>query len=121
MELVILAAGAADRQAKEGRPDRRDVLVKSILPGPRRLERADRSDVVLRPRDEKAGPDDPVRVVARQGVTGHLLHEEMVKGNVRIESPNDVIPIRPEPGANAVAFEAVAFSEPDQIEPVASP
>ena len=119
VELVIVAARAADRDAEECGADdvghlgehfvvrAGDVLVAGVL--------AQRAEAV-----EAAGHEEGL-VLRIHLVAGELLFDEFVVGLVAVETLHDVIAIAPGVGAVHVVLVAIALGEADDVEPVAAP
>ena len=78
--LVIVAAGAADREAQEGHARRRDHVVELVVPG--RLEFGLGQLGREGARAEEPGRGHGQRVVGRQLVAGELPVDELVVGHV---------------------------------------
>ena len=124
VELVVVAAGAGHRQAQEGLGEHVDLVVDLVGPG---LDRVDGS-VEAFAQPEKTGADrrfpvDPVRpqTLFRQQVSGHVLANEAVIGNVLVEGPNDGVAVAPDIGLGVVELVTVGFGKADQVQPMASP
>ena len=119
IELVVVAAGAADGDAEEGRADdvghlgedfvlrAGHVLVAGIL--------AERAEAV-----EAAGHQVGL-VGGIHLVAGELLLDEIVVRLVVVEALDDVIAVAVGVGAMGVVLVAVGLGEADHVEPVAAP
>ncbi len=116
VELVIVALGAADRQAQEGRGRGRDHVVQIVQPLLQRQFDVGAAHDVVGSGDQKAGGRVDARVVA-----GQLLHDELRIAHVVGEGPNDPIAIRPGVRPGLVRLITVALAETDHVEPVSSP
>ena len=119
VELVIVAAGTADRQAEEHDRGRvghlgqhfvaaeGDFLVAGVPP--------DRTEAV------EAGRDLQFVAVGIDLVAGQLLQHEAVERLVVVERLDDVVAVAPRPGAVAVVLEALGLGVAHDIEPVPAP
>ena len=124
VELVVVAAGAADRQAQERGAGRRGHVVEGVVAGP--------LDLVLRDlRREHAGADEPRRRQRerpplrrqRRGVlvAGELPLHEGVVGQVGVERPDHEVAVVEGERPVVILLEPVALREPRDVEPVPRP
>ena len=119
VELVVVAAGAADGQAEEDRADGPGDLGQLRLPLHRRVEVA--GDNLARTAAAEAGGDQGLGIAGAQLVPGELEGEELVVGQVVVEGLDHPIAIAPGVGPFGVEFEAVGVGVVGQIEPVLRP
>ncbi len=120
VDLVVVAAGAGDRQPEEGARGRLDLLVDHVqdeLP-------AVLGVVGLAAEGEEPGRDDLVGplavVVGRQQVAGDLLADELVVRLVGVERGDGPVAIAPGLGIGEVRL-AARLGEPRHVEPVPAP
>ena len=120
VELVVVAAGAGDRQPEEGARGRLDLLVDHVqdeLP-------AVLGVVGLAAEGEEAGRDDllgPLAVVlGREQVAGDLLADELVVRLVGVERGDHPVAVAPGLGIGEVRL-AARLGEPGHVEPVPAP
>src|SRR5262249_42416905 len=117
VELVIVTAGAANRQAEEGAAgDGQHVVqlvkiglalvVGLVVPDADAVERSRRQRIV----------GDGVQLVA-----GELFADEAVIGLVVVKRADDIVAVTPGVRLLVVAFVTVGLTEADHIEPVAAP
>ena len=95
VELVVVTAGAADRQAEEGRrrvADEVGHVVGALLQSA--LERGV-ADEVVRPGHEEARGAGAEEVAVLQGVAGQLFADESGVWRAVVEGADDVIAVRP--------------------------
>ena len=116
IKLVVVAAGAADRQAQEGRRRGAHHVVQFVGPLVGREHRVGRADLVPRPAHDEARGG-----VGAQLVAAELLLQKGVVGLVGIERFDHPVAIRPGVGPGPVHLEAVALGEPHDVEPVPRP
>ena len=91
VELVVVAAGTADRQAEEGfrrGPDHVVDLVGSVLGCQHRIEVL---DVVVGATDEEASAHFDGRIAPADDVAGEVVEDELVERLVGIEGPDHVV------------------------------
>ena len=121
IELVVVAAGAGQGHAEHPARDRVDLLVDHV---DRELDRVARV-VTLGADGQVAGRDllGSALVVAAGGqeITGELLAEELVVGQVRLESVDDPVPVAPGVGIDDVRVLAARLRVARDVEPVAAP
>ena len=125
IELVVVALGALDRDARE-RADRVGHHVVAVeVPGDLavglRLGHLTVADLIPR-----AGGDEPNRLLAvgcvrMEHVARHLLLDELRIGLVGVERPDHVIAIGPGVGPGLVLVVAVRVAVVDDVEPVPRP
>src|SRR5579885_2644567 len=114
VELVVVAAGAADRQAEQAAADHVDAVVDDVVgvvhEAPAQRQEAQR------------GQRAPV-LPQGQPVGGELLDEELVVGQVVVEGADDVVAIGPGPGELSLLEEDIALGvgEAGHVEPVPAP
>ena len=54
-------------------------------------------------------------------IAGELLGDELRISDVIVESLDDIVAVSVGAGSKIVLFESIRFSEPDQVQPVATP
>ena len=117
IDLVVVAAGAADCQAEErlggGPQDVVEIIVASQL--------AIRRFVVPNTEPIEAGGRDAVGVAIRKLVASQLLHDETVVRLVLVEGANDVVAVFPNQILPAVPLVAVCLGEANKVEPMPPP
>ena len=120
---MVVAAGAVGGEAEECLGDYADHLFELILADGFAflLDGRGESDGVGGAEDEGAGGDDGVAIIGFEDVAGDLFAGEFEIRLVGVEAADDVVPIGPGVFAGFVAFEAFAFGEADDVEPVAGP
>src|SRR5262249_61382187 len=101
VELVVVAAGAPDRDAEEDLRCGVGDVVEDFLPALLQIDCVILVWVVA----QKAGGDPRVGVVGVAFVAGNLLGEEAVVGLIVIERLNDVIAVAPGVGPGVVCLE----------------
>jgi hypothetical protein len=117
LELMVVAAGAAEGHPQECQTHRVGHIVERVLPalsltggvghvGPEKIET----------RGDQGGHIAREHFVSRQ-----LFLNEAVVWLVRVERSDDVIAVAPGIGAGFVEFVAVALGEPSQVEPMPAP
>ena len=116
IKLVVMAAGAADGEAEQGRARGAHHVVQFVGPLVGREHRIGRCDLVLRPAHDEARGG-----VGAQLVAAELLLQKGVVGLVGIERFDHPVAIRPGVGPGRVHLEAVALGETHDIEPVPRP
>ena len=116
IKLVVMAAGAADGEAEQGRARGAHHVVQFVGPLVGREHRIGRTDLVLRPAHDEARGG-----VGAQLVAAELLLQKGVVGLVGIERFDHPVAIRPGVGPGPVHLEAVALGEPHDVEPVPRP
>ena len=116
---MIVAAGAADRQAQENRADRAGDLGQLGLP----LDLGDdvSADHLARTASAEAGGDQGVAIAGREVVAGELEHQEAIVGQIGVQGVDDPVAIAPGVGAFGVELEAVGVGVVSQVEPVLAP
>ena len=121
VELMVMATGAVNREAKERAPSGGDHVVErggtNHLLGHRVLI----ADVIIGARDKEGAADFNLRLEFAQDITGEVLAYQLVEGLVVVERTNDVIAERVKVIDDDVAFEAVALAKADHVKPVPSP
>ena len=115
IELVIMAAGAADREAEETLACIDENVVEGVLPGEpfRGVVGADLSREENRGGDEKPGGG-----VVPVGIAGELTADEGVVGHVGVEGGHDPVAVGPGIGPFGIHLVAVGVGIPDDVEPV---
>ena len=124
VELVIVAAGAVDRQAEERLPERArrgPPARRTASPSASRTSPRSVADLVPGPADEIARGDQGLEVVRVQHVAGDLLPDELVVGQVAVERLDHPVAVAPGVVADVVVLEALALAEPDDVQPVPRP
>ena len=125
IELVIVAAGAADGGAGEGLHRGAHHVVAVDVANSLLFDGAfadfDLSDPVERACCDEAEGDDAVLRAGVEHVAGELLPHELRERLVLVKSANDVIAIRPGVGADLVLVVAVRVTVVNDIEPVPRP
>ena len=116
VELVVVAAGAGDRQAEEDRADRAGDFGQFRLAADLRIDIP--RDHLARPGAAESGGDQRF-VISRFGlVAGQLEGDEPVVGEVFLEGPDHPIAVSPGVGPLGVEFEPVRVGMMGQVEPV---
>ena len=122
VELVVVAAGAADGQRQERLAHHIQAVVHAI-----RLVLADIHGRVhfLTQEPEARAQDRFVFVVWPQPrgdqVSGQMLADKLVIGDIRIQCANHVVPVLPGVGDRRIEFVAARLGVSDQIQPVPRP
>ena len=116
--LVVVAPGAAEGQAQEGRAGRvggvgQPLVVELALDHRRLLQR--RADAV-----QRAGGDG-LGVVGPQLVAGDLLLDEAVERLVGVQGADHVVAVAPGVGIEVVGLEAAGVGVAGHVEPVPAP
>ena len=117
VELMVVAAGAADRQAQEYQSGRLGDVVEGILPAQSLVVQVDHVGIAA----IEPGGDEGPGIVGPHLVAGELQADELVVGQVAIQRLDHPVAISPGVGPGLVELEAVGFGEPRQVEPVLSP
>jgi hypothetical protein len=117
VELVLVAAGAADGQAEKCGGDGADVVVEIVVVGGFFIVGL----VVPDAKAIEAGGDEGIVGDIFDFIAGQLLADKLVVGFVLIECAYDVIAIAPGVGFFAVALVAVGLGVADDVEPEAGP
>ena len=117
IELVVVAAGTAERETEHCRGRGADDVVELIGFGLYAVVGfvVPHAETVVAGRRER---------VVRHGielVAGKLLDQELVVGFVLVQGPNDIVAIPPGQRFFAVALVTVALGEANNIQPVAGP
>ena len=115
VELVVVAAGAADREAKEALAGVDEDVVEGILAG-EPLRGVVGTD--LAGKKDGGGDEEPGGGVVPVGVTGELTANERVVGHVGIEGRHDPVAVGPGVGPFGVDLVAVGVGVADDVEPV---
>jgi len=123
IELVVVTPAAVDGQSQERARDRPDHLGQFLLTGPPHLAlaRTHMLHLVPFPGDEKPGGGDAVAGGVGQDVAGDLLADELVVGEIGVETVDDIIAVTPRVRAELVVFETVTLGVADHVQPVAAP
>ncbi len=113
---MIVASGAADREAQEGHASRRDHVVELVIPG--RLEFG-----LGQLGRERAGAQEPGRghghrVIGRQLVARELPVDELVVRHVAVEGTDQEVAIVVSEGPIVVLLVAMRLGEPRHVHPV---
>ena len=117
IELVVVAAGAADGQAQQPTRDDIDLVVEFLLPRHPKSPPGERQESERR---------QIARIVARQPIRRQLLQEEPIVGQILVEGPHHPIAIGVGVGEPGLQI-APRVDHPNrvrvarQVEPVASP
>ena len=116
VELMVVAAGAPNRQAKEGGTG--DPYHVGQFVGPLLLpeQRIFAAHDILGASHQKTGGG-----VLAQGVPGNLLEHELVVGLVLVECPNDIVAVVVGIGPLVVGLEAGAVGIAYDVQPMAGP
>ncbi len=119
VELVIVAAGAADGQAEKYRTDAIRHFREDFVAAEGHFRVAgvatDRAEPIETDRDFAVG------LSGSDLVAGQLFADELVIGLVVVEATDDVIAIAPGAGPRTVVLEPFRLGEADDVEPVAAP
>ena len=117
IELVIVAAGTADAQAKENVAGHVGEVVLDRMP----LFHDVALVVFVDPEPEEARGHHQGRIARRDLVAGKLLGDETVVGHVVVQGADDVVAIAPGLGTIGVRAVAVRLGVAHQVEPVPGP
>ena len=117
VELVIVAAGAAERQAEEDATHGVDLFIDNVSAF---------LDRVLFGQDlgadgEEAGGCNPVGGGGSHEIAGQLFAHELVVGEIAIKGVDDPVAIAPGEWVSVVFVTAVGVAVAGEIEPVAPP
>ena len=115
IELVVVAARAADRQSQRALADHADDVVEVVETPLGVVLLAEQHP---RPGAQEAGGDLAVVGLAVHLVAGDLLDEEPVVGHVGVERLDHVVAIAPGIGAVDVVLEAAGVGVAGHVEPV---
>ena len=117
VELVIVAAGAADAQPEEDLA--RDVgdVIQDVGPLPAHVALV----VFVGPEPEVAGRHPQLGIVGIELVTGKLLGQEAVVGFVGVEGPHDIVAVTPGLGTDGILPVTVRLGIAHEVEPVPPP
>eukprot|EP00913_Durusdinium_trenchii_P028312 g26540.t1 len=123
VELMVVAARTIDRKAEKCLPDGTDDVFKLVLPHDRFHGSAllILADLVISTRDEKPGGDNRLWVSRSQHVAGELAAGEFIVRKIGVESIDHPVAVAPGVGPHPIPFEALAFAEPHDVEPVTCP
>ena len=121
VELVVVAAGALDRQPLEGVEDGGDDVVAVEVTADFAVDRvladvAQRA-LVPRPGREKAQGRDEFWLVREEDICGDLFLHETGIGCIRVEGTDQVVAITPGVRPDAVLVVAVRLGEVDGVHP----
>lgn len=119
IELVVVAAGAADGEAHEGGGDAVGHLHEIFLAVLFFVDVA--ADDMAGAGAEEAGGDEGVGVLGVEFVAGELFADETVVALVGVEGADQVIAIAPGVGALGVEFKAIGVGVANYIEPLLRP
>ena len=89
---MVVAAGAAEREAEEGLADVVRDVVKEELPGDGSHRH---SRMLPRAGSQESGRNDRIWVVWKQLVAGDLLQDELVVRLVLVKAPYDIVAVAP--------------------------
>ena len=117
IDLVVVAPGAVDRQAKKHLPRGRDDVVEPVVAKLFAVGRL----VVPHTQPVVAGGDQSVIGRVGEFIAGELFGHELVVRLVVVQRPNTIIAKPPGMGLVAIAFEGVGVGIPHEVEPVAGP
>ena len=117
VDLVIVAAGAVDRQPEERLTGGGNEIVEPVIAPLKPVGRL----VVPEAEAVVAGGDEIVGGGIGDLIAGELLKREPIKRRVGVEGPDDVVAVAPGMGLVAVALEGVGLGIAHQIEPVPPP
>ena len=122
VELVVVAAGAGDREPEEGLADHVDLVVDVTHLFVDRVHGL----VAVLDHAEMPGAEGGLVELFRgveargvQQVTGQLLTDELVVRDVRIEGSDEIVAVAPGLRDGRVAFAAVGIRVADQVHPMA--
>ena len=113
---MVVAAGAREGGAEEGRRGRTDHVVQFVGALVGGQHGVGRFHPVPRTAHEEAGSG-----VGSELVPGQLLADEAVVGQVGVEGLDDVIAVGPGVGTRQIGLEAVGLREAGDVEPVPRP
>ena len=114
---MVVAAGAADRQAEEDQARRLGDVVERVLPPQPLVVQVDHVGIAA----VEPGGDEGGRVVGGDLVAGELEPDEPVVGHVAVQGVDDPVAIPPGVGPGLVELEAVGVGVARQVEPVLRP
>jgi hypothetical protein len=119
IELVVVAAGTADRQAEEGPAHDVDLFIHDVQPRLFLVRLGQRLGI---DHEEASGHDPPRRqadvIRGRQQVARQLLDNELIVGRVAVEGIDDVIAIAPGVAHDGVGVVGRGVRMADDVEPV---
>ena len=122
IELVIVAAGASDRQTQESLRGHVDLIVDHVIALQRKILLG---ESLFAERQEAGGDDAAIAHagvrVGRENVAGQLLAHELVVRHVVIEGLHDVVAIAPGVGIAVVFVAAGGIGITHDVEPVPPP
>ena len=123
IELVVVTSGTVNRQSEEGLADDADNLFEFVLPHDlfHRVTLLRVSNLVIGTCDQKSSSNYGRRVSWLEDVAGELPGGEAVVRSVCVQRCDDPVAVSPRIGPKLVAFETLAFSVTDDVEPVPSP
>ena len=124
VELVVVAAGAADRQTEHRGPGRGQhvvQLVVAVLGALQRRALAGVGEDDDRPRRQEAGRRQRGRVVGPVLVAGQLPFDERVEGKIVVEGVDHEIAVEVRIRTIPIRFVAVAVGVAHGVEPVSAP
>ncbi len=116
VELVVVAASAAEGQSQKGGSGRVDQIRQLVLALHECQVDVRALYKIVGAGNEKAGADWFVQCIAR-----NLFAHELVVWLVFVQSTNDPIPIGPGIGTLTVGLKSLRFPKADQVQPVPSP
>ena len=117
VELVIVAAGAADRQAEEDQARRLGDVVQGVLPPQTLVVQVDHIRIAA----IEAGRDEGVGIVGRDLVAGQLEPDELIVRQVTVQGAHDPVAVSPGVRPRLVELEAIGVGITRQVEPVLRP
>ena len=121
IEFVVVAARAAERDAKESLTRRADHFIERVRADLRCRDGILVADIVVRPRNEKRGADFRVRLIFPDHIAGEMLADELIERLVVVERADDVVTERPEILNDLIPLVAAALAEAHDIQPVPPP
>ena len=125
IELVIMAAGAVNGEALEGREGCHHHVVAVVVAGDKAVSLRDGQfdvpDKIPRAAGDEAQRDDAVRLLRVEHVSSKLFLDESRPGLVAVQRADDVIAIGPRGDAELVLVVAMRLAEVNDIEPVPRP
>src|SRR5690606_558829 len=121
IELVIVTAGAADRQPQKRLGCRGDHFVECVRPDLRRLGGILIADIVVGSSNQKRAADRNRGIVRGENIARQMLANELIERLVLVERTDDIVAERPQAADQKVALEAVALAESHDIQPVSAP
>ena len=120
---MIVTSGTVNREAKKGLSDDADNFLKFVLSDHffHRGALLRIADLVVGTGDQEARGNHGVRIIRLEDVPRELPGAEAVVRGVCIQCGNNPVTVPPGVWPQFVAFETLAFSVTDDVEPVSSP